>query len=194
MNTEYQTNRLILKLLTPDYLREVLSFQVRNKDFFEKYEPTRPDKFYTYSFQHALLKSEYNLALKLSSVRFYVFRKEDNHTIIGTVCLHDITRIAYSCCEIGYKFDHSFWHHGYALEAVEAAVQVAFRDLNLHRVFARVMPENEASIRLLKAAHFTEEGLERSSIQICGKWEDHMRLSLLDSEWKQHYSSINRYQ
>lgn len=179
MNTEYQTKRLILKLLTPDYLREVLNFQIRNKDVFEKYEPTRPEDFYTFAYQHSVLKCEYKLALKLSTVRFYAFKKEDPRTIVGTVCLHDITRGAYSCCEIGYKFDTAYWHQGYAHEAVEQVISIAFSDLNLHRVFARVIPENTPSIHLLQKLNFVEEGLEQGSIQIQGHWADHLRFALL---------------
>lgn len=182
MNTEYQTSRLTLKLLTPDYLRNVLSFQIRNKEVFEKYEPTRPEEFYTFSYQSALLKSEYKLALKLASVRFYVFRREDPRTIIGTVCLHDITRSAYYCSEIGYKFDYAYWHQGYAREALEKVIQIAFTELNLHRIFARVMPENTASIHLLQSLGFLEEGMERASIQIQGTWEDHVRFARLSAD------------
>lgn len=180
MNTEYQTDRLILKILTPDYLRPVLNFQIRNKDVFEKYEPTRPENFYTFGYQHTLLKCEYKLAMKLSTVRFYVFRKEDPRTVIGTVCLHDISYGAYLCSEVGYKFDKNYWHKGYAREALSQVLQIAFTDLKLHRIFARVVPENTPSIRLLTSLGFTEEGLEHKSIQIQGKWTDHLRFALLN--------------
>lgn len=39
--------------------------------------------------------------------------------IIGTVCLHDIRFAAYSCTEIGYKFDAAFRRMGYASEAIK---------------------------------------------------------------------------
>ena len=47
MNTTYETDRLILKILTPDYAREVLRFQIRNKDVFAPFEPQRQDIFFT---------------------------------------------------------------------------------------------------------------------------------------------------
>ena len=37
MKTEYLTNRLILRILTPHAMREVLEFQKRNKELFERY-------------------------------------------------------------------------------------------------------------------------------------------------------------
>lgn len=176
----YETDRLILKIITPDYLREVLNFQIRNREAFEKYEPTRPDNFYTLSYQQSVIKCEFKLAMKMTTIRFYVFRKEDPNEIIGTVCLHDVLHLAYSCTEVGYKFDEAWQHMGYAKEALSKVLDIAFFDLSLHRVFARVMPENAPSIHLLSSLGFTEEGIERQCIQICGKWEDHIRFSYLN--------------
>ena len=59
-------------------------------------------------------------------------------------------------------------------------VSIAFAALGLHRVLARVMPENTASIRLLKSLLFEEEGLERESIRIQNVWQDHLRFSLVN--------------
>lgn len=187
MNTMYLTDRLILKILPQQYTREVLNFQLRNREIFERYEPTHPDNFYTPAHQQVILKCEYNLAMKLSTVRYYVFKKEEPKNIIGTVCLHDILRMPYCYCEIGYKFDFAFQHQGYAREAVTKALEIAFSDLGLHRVYARVMPENAPSIHLLESLHFTCEGLEHSCTQIMGKWEDHLRYALISPN---DYSSI----
>ena len=47
VHTMYTTDRLILKILTPDDTNEVLAFQCRNRELFERYEPTRPPYFLT---------------------------------------------------------------------------------------------------------------------------------------------------
>lgn len=187
MNMSYQTKRLNLDILTPSAARQVLKFQLHNQHLFEIFEPTRPENFYTPSHQQALLKYELKLAMKLSTIRFYVFKKEEPSQIIGTVCLHDICRMPYSCCEIGYKFDSSFHGQGYAKEAVTKALDIAFLELGLHRVFARVMPENTPSIHLLESLHFAQEGLEHSCTQIQGVWRDHLRYAIL-SPYETHES------
>ena len=179
MELSYQTERLILKVLTPSSLREVLEIQLRNKEQFEQYEPSRPDNFYTLSYQQSLLKCEQKLALKHSTIRFYVFKKDEPGQIIGTVCLHEVIKMPYSCCEIGYKFDYAYQHQGFAREAVAKALDIAFSELELHRVFARVMPENTASIRLLESLDFVPEGLEHQCIKIQGAWRDHLRYALI---------------
>lgn len=176
----YETERLILKILTADSGEAVCEFLSRNRENFKTYEPLTPPNYYTSAYQSAILKSELQLALRQKAIRYYVFLKEHPEEIIGTVCLHNIQPHAYCSCEIGYKFDTAFRHKGYAHEAVAMAVSIAFKALKLHRVSAKVMPENTASIRLLKDLLFEEEGLERESIQIHGIWRDHLRFSLLN--------------
>ena len=179
MNFEYETERLILRLPSTDILRELLDFQIRNRDLFEKYEAARPDNFYTLHYQQSVLKCELKLALKQQTVRFYVFSKEEPKRIAGTVCLHNIMPVPYSCAEVGYKFDAACHHRGYATEALAEALVVGFKDLQLHRIYARVMPENTPSIHLLERLGFHLEGLEQQCLLIQGKWTDHLRYSRL---------------
>lgn len=44
------------------------------------------------------------------------------------------------------------------------------------------MPENTPSKNLLHATGFFEEGVERDSILIQGKWEDHIRYAILNPD------------
>lgn len=180
MNFQYETERLILKVLNPRDVKKVLQFQIENRELFEKYEPDRPENFYTLSHQESLLRFELKLAMKHSTIRFYVFCKNNPSKIIGTVCFHDIMRTAYSCTEIGYKFATGSQHLGYATEALEKGIQIMFEELHLHRINARVLPENTPSIRLLARLGFQQEGLERESILLHGVWEDHLRFGLVN--------------
>lgn len=175
----YETKRLLLKLPSENDAQEILSFLYRNRTYFEKYEPTVPDNYYTLAFQHTLIQYELKLALKLSNIRFYVFQKEDPSFIIGTVCLHNITNAPYFTSEIGYKFDYNFWHQGYAKEALSKVLSIAFHTLNLHKVFARCMPQNVPSQKLLLSVGFFKEGIERDCILIGETWQDHIRYAIL---------------
>ena len=89
---QYETDRLILKILKPECALQVLDFYNRDKELFEKYETNRLPDFYTVAHQQRLLRFEYNAAVKQTTIRFYVFLKEDISKIIGTVCLHDICK------------------------------------------------------------------------------------------------------
>lgn len=181
MLLQYETRRLILKVLGPDYSSDVLRFYLRDRELFEKYEADRSPNFYTEAHQRNILHLEYGLTLKLTQVRFYVFLKEDPEKIIGTVCLYDISN-SYSRAEIGYKFSSEYHHKGYASEAVEKLLDIAFSELNLHRICARVQEDNVPSIRLLVGLGFEKEGICRDYLCLQGVWTDHLQYSLIAPE------------
>jgi len=52
--------------------------------------------------------------------------------------------------EIGYIFDNTYWHNGYATEAAESLIAYAFDSLELPAVYCSIRPENKASIRVAK--------------------------------------------
>lgn len=119
------------------------------------------------------------MCVRQSGIRFWVYQKSDPEHVIGTVCLRNITRHVYQSCETGYKFDQLSWHHGYALEALCKCIQIAFYELNLHRITAYIMPDNAASIRLVQRAGFELEGIARKNAMVRGVWEDHAVYSII---------------
>ena len=181
MNFTYETDRLYLKIIEPFYAREVLEFYLRNKELFEKNEPLREDGFYTVGHQKEILKTEYNMALQGTLVRFWIFLKNSDE-IIGTISFRNITRYYTQSCKLGYKLDERHWGMGYMTEALREGVRIVFDDLKLHRIIAEVMPDNDRSIRLMERLCFVNEGIQRRIYYINGKWEDHILFSLLSSE------------
>ena len=175
----YETERLFLKVLDVKYANDVLHFYLSNREIFERYEADRPDNFYTRDYQQHILKYEYNLFLKQMGIRFWIYEKTDPSHVIGTVCFRDIVRTIYQCCEIGYKFAQHSWHHGFACEAICKCLEIAFFDLNLHRITAHIMPENTASIRLVERIGFELEGITKEYALIKGIWQDHLVYSIL---------------
>ena len=177
---EYETDRLVLKVLRPEAAPMVLDFYLRDQALFERYEPKRNENFYTTMYQQKQLRCEYNLAFQKASVRYYVFLKEDPNTIIGTVSIQDIKNAMYSSCQIGYKFSSQYHHKGYASEAVERIIDMVFCEMNLHRINAWVLPDNMPSIHLLQRMSFEWEGLCRGFLLLNGNWMDHLQYSLLN--------------
>ncbi len=179
MKFSYDTDRLILKILDSSHAEDILRFYLDNREHFEQCEALRPENFYTEDFQRRVLNQELRLCIKQKGIRFWIYEKTDPNHVIGTVCFRNIIRHVYQSCEIGYKFEAHSWHHGYATEALFKCVEIAFDDLNLHRITAYIMPENTASIRLAKRVGFEYEGIARKCALICGVWEDHHIYSLL---------------
>lgn len=177
----YHTQNLILRILPPteENAKAVLAFYNRNIDIFEPYEGTRPENFYTETYQKTVLTCEFTLIAKKELLRFWVYEKNTPNQIIGTISFFHILHSIYSRCETGYKFDSHYWHKGYAREALAFGIALMFEEYHLHRIEAFVMENNLPSIRLLEALGFVYEGTCRQAIRVRGQWEDHMLFSLL---------------
>lgn len=182
MDMSYQTERLELKILTDTAAAQVLRFYLDNQEVFEEYETDRPQQFYTEPFQKLLLQSEYNLAIKQASFRFWVFEKGKPSHVIGTVSFHNVRRGFHQSCEMGYKFDQRYWGRGYAKESILKCIWIAFKELKLHRIEAYVLAENTASRKLLEGIGFRLEGIKRQSVKMHGVWRDHELYGLVAGE------------
>ena len=55
------TDRLILAIKSSDIAGEVLEFYKKNAKTFERYEPTRPDDFYTLAYHVEAMEGELSL-------------------------------------------------------------------------------------------------------------------------------------
>lgn len=179
MNFIYETDRLQLRILNGTDAADVLRFYEEDRELFESYEPARANNFYTEEYHRYLLNYEYNQILKGTTMRFWIFTKERPGHTIGTVSLRNITRGSYQKCEIGYKLSSAYHGKGYMREALTRIIQIAFIDLDLHRIEACCMPGNETSINLLEALNFQLEGKLNKYVQIQGRYEDHLLFSLI---------------
>lgn len=180
MNFTYETPRLYIKVLNENYAPAVLDFLSRNCTVFEPYEAVKPAYYYTDKFQRTNLRLEYKAFIKSKYARFYVYKKDAPNTIIGTISFSNILKFPFCSGIIGYKFDKDYHHQGYATEAISCAIHAAFRDSDIHRLTAYVLPDNNSSICLLERIGFEFEGLCRKSICICGEYKDHLQYSIID--------------
>lgn len=65
-----------------------------------------------------------------------------------------------------------------------AALDFAFRNLNVHKVCGEALAFNEASIRLHERLGFTREGVLRHKHQDDTAYHDVLRFGLLQNEWE----------
>lgn len=179
MNFRYETERLVLKILTTDYAPAVLSFLYENRDFFNPYEAAKGNKYYTTAFQRETLRLELLAFQKLQYFRYYVFKKGNDNDIIGTVSFGNVLKQPYLSTCIGYKFDKNNLHRGYATEAVSAATLAILNGTNLHRIEGYVLPDNIPSVRVLERIGFEYEGKCREFALINGVYRDHLRYALI---------------
>ena len=104
-------------------------------------------------------------------------------TLIGNIHLMKITW-RHRHAELGYLVgEREHWGKGHATEAVELAIGYAFHELNLEKVWATVIVENEASRRALENNGFRKCALFRRDRYVEGRWHDLWVGEILREEW-----------
>ena len=114
---------------------------------------------------------------------FTVLSKEDGR-YLGQVGLHQIfwrSRVGRAAAIIASKDDHG---RGFGSAAIASLLDVAFGELNLHKVWLMVFEKNERSRRTWKRIGFLEEGVLRDEYFHEDAWHNMVRMGLLQSEWK----------
>ena len=177
-----ETERLLLVPAHPRLAKAAAAFYEKNRDFLQPFEPKYHRDFTTKAYQKALLREDLNMASAGQGVRFWLFRKAEPGVAVGCVVLSEIVLGAFRSCCMAYKIDRDLLRQGYGAEAVNAAVDFAFRGLELHRVQVSIMPRNAASLALAKKCGFRQEGLSPRYICINGVWEDHIHLARLNEK------------
>lgn len=179
MKKQEQTSRLILNIEPKESAEQVLSFYLANKRDFEKVEPTRPINFYTIAYHRLTLSMEETEILNRKHLRYHIYLKEQPEEIIGTVCFSNIRKAPFYSATLGYKIDKRYRRLGIATEAISFCLNKMKSEYGLHRIECRVLPDNTASIALLRSLGFFEEGIEREGVEIDGTLRDHLRFAKL---------------
>lgn len=106
----------------------------------------------------------------------------DTGQLIGDVMLR-FASAEHRGGEIGWVLHPGHSGHGYATEAAHAVLHLAFDQLGLHRVIARVDARNAASLRLGDRLGMRREAHLVSNEWFKGAWSDEIDLALLEKEW-----------
>lgn len=110
---------------------------------------------------------------------------EDRKTkkVIGTCGFLNYEK-AHNRIEIGYDLIPSYWRKGVMKETLRTIIHFAFTKMNIHKIEAKVDPENISSIKLLEKLNFYQEGLLREHEYEKGKYVDLIIFSILKREFK----------
>lgn len=146
---EITTRRLVLR-------------QFRETDYDDCYEflsQLRDDEFEGYP-GITYESGREHFAYRVGSEEFYAVALRENGKVIGNIYCG---RRDFDAREVGYIINEDYRGKGYALEALEAVVEGAFRS-GAHRVFAECDPRNARSWKLLKKAGLKREAHFRQNL------------------------------
>lgn len=179
---EYETDRLYLRVLGTEYSDLVLDYYLRNKDFFEEWDPDREEDFYTRANQAGQLKYELSEYKKGNFMRLWIFKKFDEKKTIGNICFSNIIYGNFRSCFLGYKLDVNEINKGFMTEAIKKGIQIIFDEFRLHRVEVNIMPRNIKSLRVAEKLGLKKEGFSESYLHINNKWEDHYHFAAYNDD------------
>lgn len=97
----------------------------------------------------------------------YMIEHKENGKVIGTISLQEDDSRAVTAMEIGYGIHPAYRRRGIVFEALSALLALLQDRLGLPLVIAETLPENEASIGLLRKLGFQQEGLRHKAV-----WHD----------------------
>ena len=163
----FETKRLILR-------------PMRMFDAFDMYEYARmpeTSRFLTWSPHNDIEYTKNYLAFvidKCKAGEFYdwaVVLKGDEEKMIGTC---GFSRIDFSndVGEIGYVINPCYHGNGYATEAAKTIIDFGFNTLKFHRIEAKYIVGNDASLAVMKKCGLGYEGTARGSMLIKGAYRD----------------------
>ena len=167
-----------LKLLTPEYAEDMCTYYINNKERLREFEPARNEDFYTERSQRNILIEGYKQYLNGISIAFGIFRDRE---LIGRIQCSNIVEGIFKNGIVGYSIDKFHEGKGYMKEALQLFIEYAFEEMELHRLEASVLVDNEKSKGVLKACNFKELGLNEKYLYINGKWRDHITYYLINS-------------
>ncbi|UWR36811.1 GNAT family N-acetyltransferase [Sulfitobacter sp. W074] len=168
-----ETERLTLRPPIHADFRAWSALRRASNDYLRQWEPTWAEDHLT---RKAFTNRVYWAQRSVSSgnaMPLFLIRRSDQN-LVGAITLDNIRRGPAQSGTLGYWTGEPFARQGYMREAIEATVHQAFTRLDLSRIEAACLPENQASRGLLEKAGFKYEGVAQSYLQIDGRWRTHV--------------------
>jgi RimJ/RimL family protein N-acetyltransferase len=102
---------------------------------------------------------------------------------IGSINLHR-THAEDRNCGLGIMIgEKDYWSNGYGTDAMLTLLKLAFEEMNLHRVWLHVFPDNERAVACYLKCGFREEGRLRQEIFQDGRYYDVTVMGVLRDEF-----------
>lgn len=107
----------------------------------------------------------------------------DGEEPAGTIGLMDVDH-RNGAAEVGLFLAPDHQGRGFGTEAAELVTGYAFEELRLHRVLARTLAGNEASMRVWEKLGYEHEGVHREAAFVHGAYVDLHHFGMLADEWR----------
>ena len=174
-----ETERLVLRVRTVTDAEDIFDYASRPEVSYPAgFPPVKTLEDEIYYLEHIL--PERNQKENLPAGYGIVVKGTDK--VIGSVDFP--RRHEDDVLEIGYILHPDYWGRGYVSEAARALIDLAFKELNLHKIELSCFGYNLQSQRVAEKLGFTLEARIRDRKDAQGNRCDDLRYGLLRSEWE----------
>ena len=174
-----ETERLILRVRTVADAEDIHAYaSLPEVAYPAGFPPVKTLEDEVYYLEHIL--PECNQKENLPAGYGIVVKGTDK--VIGSVDFN--YRHADDVLELGYTLHPDYWGRGYVPEAARALIDLAFKELNLHKIELTCFGYNVQSQRVAEKLGFTLEARIRDRKDAQGNRCDDLRYGLLRSEWE----------
>jgi ribosomal-protein-alanine N-acetyltransferase len=169
-NPRQLTEDVSMRVLRLSDAAALAAAYVRNRAYLSRWEPVRPEDYYSEAWQAADIASRLAANEAGDGYPFGLFAGD---TLVGRFNLAGIVRGPFQSAGLGYWVDESYAGRGLASAAVQVIVDMARDELGLHRIEASTLLHNIGSQRVLLQTGFQQIGMAPRYLNIDGKWQDH---------------------
>jgi len=171
--TKLETERMTLRPPEHGDFRSWTALRDSSRSFLTPWEPTwAADHLSRKNFTNRVYWAQRSIA-QGTAVPLFLVRRVDQ-TLMGAITLDNIRRGPAQAGTTGYWIGKSYARQGFMREAINALVYYAFTTLDLSRIEAGCLPENQPSRDLLESCGYKYEGVAQSYLQINGRWRNHV--------------------
>jgi ribosomal-protein-alanine N-acetyltransferase len=161
----------------------IVEIRARSREYLEPWVPVPgPDEFDVTQARVRIRRDRRDIRAD-RHYRFCMTLGEDG-PVIGRVALSQVFRGIFQNAYLGYWIDVEHHGRGLTTEGVRLTLDVAFREIGLHRVQAAIMPHNAASLAVARKCGLRQEGRAERYLQIAGSWQDHLLFAVTAEDWQ----------
>jgi RimJ/RimL family protein N-acetyltransferase len=172
-----ETERLRLRMMTPEDVADVFTYHSREDVC--RYLPFPPRSYEQVS--EKVTQFAAATTLKTEGDYWQLAIEHDGH-VIGDL-FFKLHSVEHATAEIGWTLHPDHHGRGYMTEIASAVLDIAFGELELHRVMARLDPRNTASIALCKRLRMRAEAYFVEDVWFKDEWADTGMYAILEREW-----------
>ena len=175
---EYKLNKIIMRKLREEDAMSMLNY-ISNPEV-NKYLPDDAEMNNCEEIKD-MIKSINQGFMESNNIRWGIVDKESSK-IIGD-CGFYKTDLKNKTGEISYRLSPEFWGQGIMSKILKQMLSFGFKEIELNRIEASVIPGNKGSLHILENNGFKKEGVLRDSLFKNNKYYDLIVYSILKRDY-----------